>query len=153
MRARARTQYLFQNTPVRTQRSRIEALNNQTPSAMNWSNISAVVDEEGSTGFVRAVGFTANTTLLVSVPQDVVFAGDGTFSVIVSTTADPANIKYTSNIAVTAIGTSVTPVPISPGDYVAFYAICTIPFGPLTVTVRDKPTSKTIDTFQVQVEI
>lgn len=146
MRMRARTQYLFRNTPVRTQRSRIEALNNQTPSATNWPDFSAFLDEEGTTGFVRVLGFTANTTLLVSVPQNVTFANVGTFSVVVSPNASLSNIKYTAIIPVAAIGTTVTPVPISPGDYVTFYAICSDP-ATLTVTVKDKPTARTLDTF------
>lgn len=153
MRARVRTQYLFRNTAVRTQRSRIEPLNNQTPNAMDWSNILTPVDEEGTTGFVQAVGFTANTTLLVSVPNNVLFADDGTLTVITSPNADPANIKYAGNIIVAAIGTAVTPFPVSPGDYIAFYATGASPTGPITVTVTDKPTARTIDTFTITISI
>lgn len=150
MRARVRTQYLFQNTVVRTQRSRIEPINNQTPGAIDWPSFSAALDEEGTTGWVRAVGFTANSTLLVSVPQNVTFANFGTLSVVVSPNADISNFTYSAIMTVAAIGTSVTPVPISPGDYVAFYAICTDP-ATLTVTVTDKPTARTIDTFTVTI--
>lgn len=153
MQRHARTQYMFQNTGIRTQRNRLQKLNNQTPSTMNWLNISTVIDEEGSTGFIRATGFTGSTTLRVSVPQNVVLAGDGSISVIVSPSADPTVIKYTSAIEVSSSKTSVTSVPVSPGDYVAFYAICATPTGPITVTVLNMATSTTIDTFQVQIEV
>jgi hypothetical protein len=62
MQRHARTQYMFQNTGIRTQRNRLRKLNNQTPSTMNWLNISTVIDEEGTNGFTRATGFTGSTT-------------------------------------------------------------------------------------------
>jgi hypothetical protein len=119
---------------------------------MNWLNITATVDEEGVTNWVRAVGFFSTTTLLISVPQDVVFASDGSLFVFSSVSADFANLKSNAIVQVSAIATSVTPFPIDPGDYIAFSAICQSPTGPFTVTVRNKPTGATIDTFQVQVE-
>ena len=119
---------------------------------MAWFNISAVVDEEGTTGFARAVGFTGSTTLLVSVPQNVTFAENGTFDAIVASAATPTAAKSFNSIAIAAVGTSVTAVPITPGDWVGFFAICPTPFGPLTVTVTDYQTNTVIDTFQVQVE-
>jgi hypothetical protein len=144
---------MFQNTGIRTQRNRLRKLNNQTPSAMNWLNISTVVDEEGSTGFIRATGFTGSTTLRVSVPQDVALAGDGSIFVIVSPSADPTVVKYDGAIQVSSSTNSVTSVPVSPGDYVAFYVTCASPTGPITVTVQNMTSSTTIDTFQVQVEV
>lgn len=143
---------MFQNTAVRTQRSRVEPLQNTNPNPMNWLNISAVVDEEGITNWVRAVGFTSPTTLLISVPQDVVFSSDGTFTVISSVDQNFSNVKRFDFVQVSAIGTSVTPFLVDPGDYVAFAAFCSVPAGPMTVTVTNKPTGATIDTFQVQVE-
>ena len=152
MRPRTRTQRLFQNTAVRSQRSRIEPIQSSTPNAMNWLNISAAVDEEGLTNWVRAVGFFSPTTLLISVPQDVVFSNDGSMSVVSSVDASFLNVKNSAAVQVAAIGTSVTPFLIDPGDYVIFSAICPVPTGPITVTVTNKPTGTTIDTFQVQVE-
>ena len=152
MQRHARTQYMFQNTGIRTQRNRLRKLNNQTPGAMNWLNITTVIDEEGTSGFIRATGFTGSTTLRVSVPQDVALASDGLISVIVSPNANPSVSKYTSVIQVSSFQTSVTSVPVSPGDYVAFYATCSSPTGPITVTVLNMATSTTIDTFQVQIE-
>jgi hypothetical protein len=120
---------------------------------MNWNNIATVLDEEGVTNWVRAVGFFSPTTLLISVPQDVVFASDGSLFVFSSVSADFANLKSNAIVQVSAIGTSVTPFPIDPGDYIAFSAICPSATGPFTVTVRNKPTGATIDTFQVQIEV
>jgi len=151
MRARTRTQRLFQNTPVRTQRSRIEQLQSSTPNAMNWLNISAVVDEEGVTNWVRAVGFFQPTTLLISHAADIFFADNGTLTVISSVTADFGNPKSSAVVDVTS-PVAITPFLIDPGDYIAFAAICSSPAGPFTVTVKNKPTGATIDTFQVQVE-
>jgi len=152
MQARTRTQRLFQNTPVRSQRSRIEPLLSSTPNAMNWLNLSTTLDEEGVTNWVRAVGFFSSTTLLISVPQDVVFASLGTLTVISSVDANFSNVKNSASVQVAAVGTSVTPFPIDPGDYIAFTAVCQDPTGPFMVTITNKPTGETIDTFQVQIE-
>jgi len=119
---------------------------------MNWLSISTIVDEEGVTNWVRAVGFFSPTTLLISVTPDVSFSGDGTLSVISSVDQNFSNVKRFDYVQVTAIGTSVTPFLVDPGDYVAFTAFCSVPAGPMTVTVTNKPTGTTIDTFQVQVE-
>lgn len=119
---------------------------------MNWLNITAPADEEGVTNWVRAVGFFSPTTFLISHAADFVFADNGTLTVFSSVNADFTNIKSSVQIDVTAIN-SITPFLVSPGDYVAFSAICPVPSGPFTVTVKNKPTGKTIDTFQVQVEV
>lgn len=142
---------MFQNPAIRSQRSRVAKLNNKTPNTVNWADISTPVDEEGSTGFVRAVGFTGSTTLLVSVPQNLFFANDGSFDAIVASAADPTAAKSFKSIVVSPIGTSVTAVPITPGDWVGFYATCSVPFGPLTVTVTDYQTNTVIDTFTITV--
>ena len=152
MRGRTRTQRLFQNTPVRTQRSGIEPIQSTTPNAMNWLNITAPADEEGVTNWVRAVGFFSPTTFLISHAADFVFADNGTLTVFSSVDADFTNIKSSAQIDVTSIN-SITPFLVSPGDYIAFSAICPSPAGPFTVTVKNKPTAATIDTFQVQVEV
>ena len=153
MRARTRTQRLFQNTPVRTQRSRIEQLQSSTPNAMNWLSISTIVDEEGVNNWVRAVGFFSPTTLLISVTPDVTFSSDGTLTVISSVDQNFSNVKRSDYVQVSAIGTSVTPFLVDPGDYVVFAAFCSVPAGPMTVTVTNKPTGATLDTFQVQIEV
>jgi len=118
---------------------------------MNWLNITAPADEEGVTNCVRAVGFLSPTTFLISHAADLVFADNGTLTVFSSVNADFTNIKSSAQIDVTSIN-SITPFLVSPGDYVAFSAICPVPCGPFTVTVKNKPTAATIDTFQVQVE-
>ena len=120
---------------------------------MNWLNISAVVEDEGMTNWVRAVGFTSPTTLLISVPPDVTFSNNGTLTVISSVDANFLNLKRSFTVQVASIGTSVTQFPIDPGDYVLFSAFCEVPAGPFTVTVTNKPNGATIDTFQVQVEV
>jgi hypothetical protein len=119
---------------------------------MNWNNIAAVVDEEGVTNWVLAVGFFSPTTFLISHAADLFFSENGTLTVFSSVNADFTNIKSSVQIDVTSIN-SITPFLVSPGDYVAFSAICTVTSGPFTVTVKNKPTGKTIDTFQVQVEV
>ena len=152
MRARTRTQRLFQNTPVRSQRSRIEPLLSSTPNAMNWNNLSGVIDEEAVTNWVRAVGFFSSTTFLISVPGDAVFSTEGTLTVISSVNQDFANVKASATVQVAGVGTSVTPFQVDPGDFVAFAAFCSVPAGPITITVTNKPTGATIDTLQLQFE-
>jgi hypothetical protein len=151
MHHRNRIQFMFQNTGVRTQRNRVEPLQG-APNPMNWLNISTVVDEEGVTNWVRAVGFFSPTTLLISHSADIFFADDGTLTVISSVTADFSNIK-SSAVVDTSSPSAITPFLISPGDYVAFAAVCASPAGPFIVTVKNKATAATIDTFQVQVEV
>ena len=152
MQARTRTQRLFQNTPVRTQRSRIEPLLSSTPNAMNWNNLSGIIDEEAVTNWVRAVGFFSSTTFLISVPGDAVFSTEGTLTVVSSVNQDFANIKASAAVQVAGLGTSVTPFQVDPGDFVAFTAFCSVSVGPITITVTNKPTGATIDTFQLQFE-
>lgn len=152
MRARTRTQRLFQNTPVRTQRSRIEPLLSSTPNAMNWNNISGIIGEETVTNWVRAVGFFSSTTFLISVPSNAVFSVQGTLEVISSVNQDFSNIKAFATVQVASSGTSVTPFQVDPGDFVVFTAICDSTMGPITITVTNKPTGATIDTLQLQFE-
>jgi hypothetical protein len=119
---------------------------------MNWQSISTIVDEEGVNNWVRAVGFFSPTTFLISVTADVTFSTEGTLTVISSVNQDFANVKASATVQVAAIGTSVTPFLVDPGDYVVFAAFCSVPAGPMTVTVTNKPTGATLDTFQVQIE-
>jgi hypothetical protein len=119
---------------------------------MNWNNLSGIIDEEAVTNWVRAVGFFSSTTFLISVPSDVTFSTEGTLTVISSVNQDFSNVKASATVQVVAVGTSVTPFQVDPGDFIAFSAFCSVPVGPITITVTNKPTGAAIDTLQVQFE-
>lgn len=127
---------------LRGSRTRLLALQDVTPTAVNWTDVLFVNGTPTTNNAVQMVGFTNQLTIRPTRNQ----GANMTINCVVCAFADKTGVISTTSIGVG--GTQL--VSVSPGQFVFFEFTASRSVGSFPVTVLNFLTSVSIDTFSAQ---